>query len=322
MEVTSSSSSWSHRPEPDLIGVSVFQRQNQFSLRFHLRTTHLKRINNPKALGIRGSAQNGSILTPDSEGGVKPSRVAKSDLFYVMQTLNKFDLSKRERRTVWMRPEFESGHRRVPPLPPAWINVDADFMPAESTKEEDPRTITCKNWYSISRTVLDNHAHCGNADDCSVRAFAVKPRAFGAPLCGVGARPLSATEQRGHHAANACRTMLPSIEDTRSSDNVRQVECWFPQLFLGALFTPVASALVRRYLACLDPARRFPNNQTSRNAVCSSGPLSNAPQPKLSGMALVISRALNMPPEPLPTLSCDRTPASRSSSLYQVLRAT
>ncbi len=142
MEVTSSSSSWSHRPEPALIGVSVFQRQNQFSLRFHLRTTHLKRINNPKALGIRGSAQNGSILTPDSEGGVKPSRVAKSDLFYVMQTLNKFDLSKRERRTVWMRPEFESGHLRVPPLPPAWINVDADFMPAESTKEEDPRTIT------------------------------------------------------------------------------------------------------------------------------------------------------------------------------------
>src|SRR6266516_6275836 len=39
-----------------------------------------------------------------------------------------------------------------------------------------------------------------------------------------------ATEQRGHHAANACRTMLASIEDTRSSDNVRQVECWFPHL--------------------------------------------------------------------------------------------
>jgi hypothetical protein len=49
------------------------------------------------------------------------------------------------------------------------------------------KRMTCKNWYSISRTVLDNHAHRGNADDCSVRAFAVKPRAFGAPLCGVGA---------------------------------------------------------------------------------------------------------------------------------------
>src|SRR6266496_3339089 len=83
--------------------------------------------------------------------------------------------------------------------------------------------------------------------------------------------------------------MLPSIEDTRSSDNVRQVECWFPQLFLGALFTPVASALVRRYLACLDPARRFPNSQTFQEWHWSSP-------------------VLLMPPEPLPTLSCDRTP--------------
>jgi len=142
MEVTSSSSTWSHRPEPDLIGVSVFQRQNQFSLRFHLRSTHLERINKPKTLGIRGSAQNGFILTPNSETGVKPSRVAESDLFYVMQTLNKFNLSRRERRTVWMRPEFENGHLRIPPLPPAWINAEADFMSGESTKGEGARTIS------------------------------------------------------------------------------------------------------------------------------------------------------------------------------------
>ena len=74
MEVTSSSSSWSYRPEPNLIGVSVFKNQNQFSLRFHIRTTHLEQLKNPKALGIRGSAQNGFILTPDMEGGVKPWR--------------------------------------------------------------------------------------------------------------------------------------------------------------------------------------------------------------------------------------------------------
>jgi ribosomal protein L37E len=30
-------------------------------------------------------------------------------------------------------------------------------------------------------------AHRGSTDDCSVRAFAVKPRACGAPLCGFGA---------------------------------------------------------------------------------------------------------------------------------------
>src|SRR5438105_1109681 len=122
MEATSSSA-WSLRPEPDLIGVSVFQNQNQFSLRFHLRTGHFEKLKNPKTLGIRGSAQNGFILTPDAEPGIKPFQVGKGDLFYVMQTVNKFDLSKRERKTVWMRPEFENGHVRVPPLPPAWIAV-------------------------------------------------------------------------------------------------------------------------------------------------------------------------------------------------------
>src|SRR2546421_5982030 len=116
----SSSLAWSHHPKPELIGVSVFQTQNQFSLRFHLRAAHLQRIENPETVGIRGSAQNGFILTPESGGGVKPFRVAKSDLFYVMQTVNKFDLSKKARRTVWLSPEFENGHLRVPPLPPAW----------------------------------------------------------------------------------------------------------------------------------------------------------------------------------------------------------
>ncbi len=58
-----------------------------------------------------------------------------------MQTLTKFDLSKRERRTVWMRPEFENGHLRIPPLPPAWINVEADFMSGETRKERGGKTV-------------------------------------------------------------------------------------------------------------------------------------------------------------------------------------
>jgi hypothetical protein len=35
--------------------------------------------------------------------------------------------------------------------------------------------------------VSDGGAHRGSSDDCSVGAFAVKPRAYGAPLCGFGA---------------------------------------------------------------------------------------------------------------------------------------
>jgi hypothetical protein len=49
------------------------------------------------------------------------------------------------------------------------------------------RALSCKNWYSISRTASDSVAHRGNTDDRSVRAFTIKPRAFGAPLGGVRA---------------------------------------------------------------------------------------------------------------------------------------
>jgi hypothetical protein len=55
-------------------------------------------------------------------------------------------------------------------------------------RHDDERlSFTCKNRYSISRTVSDYHTHCDNTDVRSVRIRAVKPRAFGAPLCGVGA---------------------------------------------------------------------------------------------------------------------------------------
>ncbi len=43
--------------------------------------------------------------------------------------------------------------------------------------------ICCKIWYSISQTVSD----LGNVYDRSLRAFAVKPRASGAPVSGFGA---------------------------------------------------------------------------------------------------------------------------------------
>jgi hypothetical protein len=47
--------------------------------------------------------------------------------------------------------------------------------------------VSCKIWYLISRTVSEDDAHRDNIDDRSVGAVAVKPRALGAPLCGIGA---------------------------------------------------------------------------------------------------------------------------------------
>jgi hypothetical protein len=74
----------------------------------------------------------------------------------------------------------------------------------------------CKIWYLISPTVSEDNAHRGNINDRSVRAFAVKPRAFGAraALVDRSTRP----SKPGDRAANAT---LTATELTALSDNVR-----------------------------------------------------------------------------------------------------
>src|SRR5439155_24935705 len=54
--------------------------------------------------------------------------------------------------------------------------------------------------------------------------------------------------KRGDRAANAYLTTLASTEDTRSSDSVRQVEYWFPQIMhlrgLSTLLRPYAGRAI------------------------------------------------------------------------------
>ena len=64
------------------------------------------------------------------------------------------------------------------------VSIGASFAMIEATVIG---WISCKIWYLISRTVSEDNAHRDAMDDRSVRAFAVKPRAFGAPSCCVGA---------------------------------------------------------------------------------------------------------------------------------------
>jgi len=71
-------------------------------------------------------------------------------------------------------PRFQVAYRDLTRLSASMINATG-------------AVIICTIWYLISRTVSEDDAHRGNTDDRSVRAFAVKPRAFGAPLGGVGA---------------------------------------------------------------------------------------------------------------------------------------
>jgi hypothetical protein len=101
----------------------------------------------------------------------------------------------------------------------------------------------CKIWYLISRTVSDDDAHCGDIDDRSVRAFAVKP----APSARRDAA-LGLTARRGR-ANPATVPLMHSLRcsgnhGTRLSDNVRLVECWFSQLMPSDINHRDATGLV------------------------------------------------------------------------------
>jgi hypothetical protein len=58
----------------------------------------------------------------------------------------------------------------------AWIEKDVFMWQVKAMLAHPPNwRLNCKIWYLISRTGSDDDAHCGDIDDRSVRAFAVKP---------------------------------------------------------------------------------------------------------------------------------------------------
>jgi hypothetical protein len=91
--------------------------------------------------------------------------------------------------------------------------------------------MNCKIWYLISQTVSDDDAYCGDIDDCSVRAFAVKPAPSARRHAALG---LTARRGRANPATVPLMhsTAMAPVTNQRTflSDNVRQVECWFSHI--------------------------------------------------------------------------------------------
>jgi hypothetical protein len=117
----------------NMIGVAVYEGPGDYyGLRLSVHADILKRFPKADRFGIRGTAANGFIITPDKKG--LKATIAGESLRYISQTIAPFDISKRTRRTVWVRPEFENGHMRVPPLPRAWIDIEAEFDPTVTAK--------------------------------------------------------------------------------------------------------------------------------------------------------------------------------------------
>jgi len=121
----------------------------------------------------------------------------------------------------------------------------------EETREEALDRVNCKIWYLTSRTVSDDDAHCGDIDDRSVRAFAVKPAPSARRDAALG---LTARRGRANPATVPLMHSLrcPGNHGTRLSDNVRQVECWFSQVNI-----PSDQLATFSHLPSLSPVHRY-----------------------------------------------------------------
>jgi hypothetical protein len=101
--------------------------------------------------------------------------------------------------------------------------------------ENELAVLICKIWYLISRTVSDDDPHCGDTDDRSVRAFAVKPAPSARRDAALG---LTARRGRANPATVPLMQLMHSLRcsgnhGTRLSDNVRQVEYWLSHLIVS-----------------------------------------------------------------------------------------
>lgn len=116
-----------------MVGICVFMSADYHYLRLNLRPFHLKALGAPKKIGIRGNAQEGYQLAPDNHG-LKPRQIS-SNLFYLASSVANVGLSTNARRIVWMRPEIERAHIRLPPMPQAWIDAEEGFEAGQQFEE-------------------------------------------------------------------------------------------------------------------------------------------------------------------------------------------
>jgi hypothetical protein len=121
-----------------------------------LRAEHLERLGKPERVTIRGTAPNGFIIAAGKGAeALKPNRVSPS-LHYLQTSIgdgSKHAISLRARKATWLRAEFEKGHLRVPPLPPAWINADPEFDSSVVYEEGNRQMLLPRNGHDSAALV-------------------------------------------------------------------------------------------------------------------------------------------------------------------------
>jgi hypothetical protein len=116
------------------VGVRVVRsgpKGQYFQTRFSIPNTLLSDVGKPKRVSIRGTPQNGYIISAGDD--LKVMIVDNSSVAYLNVSAERVNIPRDERAVIWVRGQVEKNI--IPSLPPAWISGQGGFMPPKTVGE-------------------------------------------------------------------------------------------------------------------------------------------------------------------------------------------
>ena len=138
------------------VGVRLLRsgsKRQYFQARFSIPKTLLSDIGKPERVSIRGTPQNGYIISAGDD--LKLMILDNVSVAYLNVSAERINMPRDERAVIWMRGQIEKNILRIPPLPTAWISGQGEFGGSEKMSHEPVRP-------SASRPVTDGNGHAGN----------------------------------------------------------------------------------------------------------------------------------------------------------------
>jgi len=116
------------------VGVRLVHSGRYFQARFSIPKALLSEIGNPKRVSIRGTPQNGYIISAGDD--LKLTILDSSSVAYLNVSAERVNMPRDERAVIWIRSQIEKNILRIPPLPPAWISGQSEFLPQSKGGEK------------------------------------------------------------------------------------------------------------------------------------------------------------------------------------------
>ena len=119
------------------VGVRLLRtgsKRQYFQARFSIPKTLLSDIGKPGRVAIRGTPQNGYVISAGDD--LKLMILDNVSVAYLNVSAERINMPRDERAVIWMRGQIEKNILRIPPLPTAWIGGQGEFGGSEKISHE------------------------------------------------------------------------------------------------------------------------------------------------------------------------------------------